>query len=93
MFKQLSLLKKKKKETAHSESCLPMLGFKMVWEVNRKHAYHCQVLHLTLMFQILKFLCLRQSHAKFPNVLISGIPELLLLVSYPENSIMEDPEH
>lgn len=27
------------------------------------------------------------------NVLILGIPELLLLVSYLKNSIVEDPEH
>lgn len=65
----------------------------MVCEMNRKHAHCRQVLHFTLMFQILKFLCLRQSHAKFPNALILGIPELHLLVSYPENSITEGPEY
>lgn len=56
-------------------------------------AYYCQVSHFTLVFQILKFLCLRQSHATFPNALILGIPEVPLFVSYPKNSTIEGPDY
>lgn len=56
-------------------------------------AHRCQVFRFTLVFQILKFFCLRQSHAKFPNARILGILELPLFVSYPENSIIEGPKH
>lgn len=70
-----------------------MLGFTTVRDEQETGAHHCQVSHFTLVFQILKFLCWRQSHAKFPNALILGIPELPLSVRSPENSITEGPEH
>lgn len=58
--------------------CLPTLGFKTEKWTGSTHC--CQVFHFTLVSPILKFLCLRQSHVKFPSALIVVIPELPLWV-------------
>lgn len=75
-FQTSGLLKKKKLHTMTPR--LPTLGFEAEKWTGSTH--WCQVFHFTLVSPILKFLCLRQSHVKFPSALIVVIPELPLWV-------------